>query len=371
MGDGGGGGGLNVVVFPWLAARGHDVTFISTPRNVARLPPVPAGLFDRVRFAPLPMPLMDGLPEGAESTADVPPGNDKLIKKACDGLAAPFAAFMAELVPCAAFLIVQAAAIAFLGPRWANTKHPRAPLDFTAPPKWLLPPSAMAYRRSEARWVVGAFQPNASGVSDIERMWRTIESCRFTIYRSCDEVETGVLAFLTGLFRRPAVPAGILLTPPPDLAAVDGGSSGDRAETLRWLDEQPPKSVIYVALGSEAPVTEKNLQEARRPSRDPSDAPPDLAAVDGGSSGLVAREMAERGVGVEVAREDDDEGSFGRDAVAAAVRRVMVEDEGKVFGRNARKVNEAVGDQRRQEQYIDELVELLRTGVEINDEKYC
>lgn len=74
-----------------------------------------------------------------------------------------------------------------------------------------------------------------------------------------------MLALLTDLFRRPAVPAGILLTPPPDLAAaddddVDGGSSADRAETLRWLDEQPTKSVIYVALGSEAPVTAKNLQ---------------------------------------------------------------------------------------------------------------
>jgi hypothetical protein len=112
MGDGGG-GGLDVVVFPWLAfghmipylelskrlaARGHDVTFVSTPRNVSRLPPVPAGLSARLRFVSLPMPPVDGLPEGAESTADVPPGNDELIKKACDGLAAPFAAFMADLV---------------------------------------------------------------------------------------------------------------------------------------------------------------------------------------------------------------------------------------------------------------------------------
>nr|AAS07237.1 putative UDP-glucoronosyl and UDP-glucosyl transferase [Oryza sativa Japonica Group]ABF99428.1 Glycosyltransferase family 28 N-terminal domain containing protein, expressed [Oryza sativa Japonica Group] len=483
MGDGGG-GGLDVVVFPWLAfghmipylelskrlaARGHDVTFVSTPRNVSRLPPVPAGLSARLRFVSLPMPPVDGLPEGAESTADVPPGNDELIKKACDGLAAPFAAFMADLVAAGGrkpdWIIIDfayhwlppiaaehnAAAIAFLGPRWANAAHPRAPLDFTAPPRWFPPPSAMAYRRNEARWVVGAFRPNASGVSDIERMWRTIESCRFTIYRSCDEVEPGVLALLIDLFRRPAVPAGILLTPPPDLAAaddddVDGGSSADRAETLRWLDEQPTKSVIYVALGSEAPVTAKNLQELalglelagvrflwalRKPAAgtlshasaaDADELLPDgfeertrgrgvvwtgwvpqvevlahaavgafLTHCGWGSTieslvfghplvmlpfvvdqGLVARAMAERGVGVEVAREDDDEGSFGRHDVAAAVRRVMVEDERKVFGENARKMKEAVGDQRRQEQYFDELVERLHTGGgEINDEKYC
>uniref|UniRef100_A0A0E0GV68 Glycosyltransferase n=1 Tax=Oryza nivara TaxID=4536 RepID=A0A0E0GV68_ORYNI len=448
MGDGGG-GGLDVVVFPWLAfghkipylelskrlaARGHDVTFVSTPRNVSRLPPVPAGLSARLRFVSLPMPPVDGLPEGAESTADVPPGNDELIKKACDGLAAPFAAFMADLVaaggrkpdwiiidfayhwlppiaaehnvPCAVFLIVQAAAIAFLGPRWANAAHPRAPLDFTAPPRWFPPPSAMAYRRNEARWVVGAFRPNASGVSDIERMWRTIESCRFTIYRSCDEVEPGVLALLTDLFRRPAVPAGILLTPPPDLAAaadddVDGGSSADRAETLRWLDEQPTNH----ASAADADELLPDGFEERTRGRGvvwtgwvPQVEVLAHAAVGAflthcgwGSTieslvfghplvmlpfvvdqGLVARAMAERGVGVEVAREDDDEGSFGRHDVAAAVRRVMVEDERKVFGENARKMKEAVGDQRRQEQYFDELVERLHTGGgEINDEKYC
>ncbi|KAF0912667.1 hypothetical protein E2562_018925 [Oryza meyeriana var. granulata] len=480
IGGDGGGGGLNVVVFPWLAfghmipylelskrlaARGHDVTFLSTPRNVARLPPVPAHLSARLRFLSLPVPTVEGLPEGAESTADVPAGNDELIKKACDGLAAPFAAFLAEAVaaaggrrkpdwividfayhwlppiagehnvPCTAFFIVQAAAIAFLGPRWANADHPRVAVDFTVPPKWCPFPSTMAYRRSEARWVVGAFQQNASGVSDMDRMWRTIDGCRFTMFRTCDEIEPGVLALLTDLYRKPAVPAGVLL-PPPDLAG-DGGSSGARAEILRWLDDQPPKSVIYVALGSEAPVTAKNLQELalglelaglrflwalRKPAGTLSSAAAAELLPDGfeertlgrgvvwtgwvpqmevlahgavgaflthcgwGSTieslvyghplvmlpfvvdqGLIARAMAERGVGVEVSREDDEEGSFDRDGVAAAVRRVMVEDEGKVLGRNAKKVKEAVGDQRRQEQYIDELVELLTRGGEINE----
>uniref|UniRef100_M8BJG9 Uncharacterized protein n=1 Tax=Aegilops tauschii TaxID=37682 RepID=M8BJG9_AEGTA len=53
---------LHVVVFPWLAfghiipymelsaqpgRRGHAVTFVSTPRNLARLRPVPEGLRPR------------------------------------------------------------------------------------------------------------------------------------------------------------------------------------------------------------------------------------------------------------------------------------------------------------------------------------
>ena len=104
------GGELEVVMFPWLAfghmlpylelskrlaARGHAVSFVSTPRNLARLPPVPPGLSARLRFVPLPLPAVDGLPEGAECTADAPPGKDGLLKKAMDGLAVPFAAFLA------------------------------------------------------------------------------------------------------------------------------------------------------------------------------------------------------------------------------------------------------------------------------------
>jgi hypothetical protein len=61
---------------------------------------------------------------------------------------------------------------------------------------------------------------------------------------------------------------------------------------------------------------------------------------------------------VEVARDESD-GSFGRDAVAAAVRRVMVEEEGKVLASNAGKLKGAIGDQGRQDRYMDELVRCL------------
>lgn len=95
---------LHVVVFPWLAfghlipflelskrlaARGHAVTFVTTPGNAARLPPLPAGTRG-VRVVELPLPRVDGLPEGAESTADLPPEKVELLKAAFDGLAAPF-----------------------------------------------------------------------------------------------------------------------------------------------------------------------------------------------------------------------------------------------------------------------------------------
>ncbi|CAD6343654.1 unnamed protein product [Miscanthus lutarioriparius] len=382
---------LNVVLFPWLAfghmipylelakrlaARGHAVTFLSTPRNVARLPPVPADLSPRVRLVALPAPVVDGLPEGAESTADVPPEKQELLKKALDGLAAPFAAFSRTPLP------TTAAWIAFLGPRWAQAAHPRTTLeDFTAPPRWCPSfPSAVAYRRHEAGWAVDAFQPNASGVSDIERMWQIIERARFTIYRSCDEVEPGVFALLTDLFRKPAIPAGGPLA----------------ARPCRWrrqlpLSWQPPKSTIYVALGSEAPLTACNLHELalglelagvrflwafRKPSGMSAPTNTDVAELLPAGfedrtrghglvwSGWVHRASSHgrwrSGASAWRWRGTRETARLAGDSVAAAVRSVMVEEQGKVFASNAERLKQALRDQRRQDQYMDELVGYLK-----------
>jgi len=102
---------LHIVVFPWLAfghkipfldlskrlaRRSHDVTFVSTPRNAARLGSVPPELAAHLRVIKLDLPEVEGIPEGAESTADVPPEKVELLKKAFDGLASPFERLVAE-----------------------------------------------------------------------------------------------------------------------------------------------------------------------------------------------------------------------------------------------------------------------------------
>jgi hypothetical protein len=400
---------------------------------------------------------VEGLPEGAESTADLPPDKVELLKKAMDGLAGPLAAFLADAVvggrkpdwiildfchhwvpaiadhhkvACAVFMIVHAAFLAFAGPRWANTAHPRTkPEDFTVPPKWIPFPSTTVFLRHEAEWFAGAFHANASGFSDMERAWQIFERCRLTIIRSCHELEPLMFALLSNLHRKPFIPAGILLPAAPGDRGEDHlqSSSGvDRPQVLRWLDNQPPKSVIYVALGSEAPLTLENIHELalglelagvrflwalRKPAGTSNDDEllppgfeertqargavctgwvPQMKALAHGATGaflthcgwgstlesfafglplvmlpfiidtpMIARAMAERGIGVEVARDESD-GSFNRDGIAAAVRCVMVEDRGKAFATNARKLQELLADEGRQELYIDELLDHLR-----------
>jgi hypothetical protein len=64
---------------------------------------------------------------------------------------------------------------------------------------------------------------------------------------------------LTDIFARPVVPAGLLL--PGDDAVDDDDHDQSFSAAIRWLDEQPRGSVIYVALGSEEPVTADNVRE--------------------------------------------------------------------------------------------------------------
>ncbi|KAL6845700.1 hypothetical protein ACP4OV_024523 [Aristida adscensionis] len=477
---------LHVVVFPWLAfghmipflelskrlaRRGHAVTFVTSPRNAARLAAVPPELSPRIRIVTLDLPAIDGLPDGAESTADVPLEKVELLKTAFDRLAAPFAGLVAEACAAAAvdggeaagfsrrpdwiivdfthnwvwpiaeehkiaaamFLIFPVAFSAFVGPKPENEEHPRTtPEDFMARPPWIPSPSALSYRRHEAMALAFVFQRNASAVSDVDRVWQVHRpSCRLVFHRSCPEAEPGLFELMTELVAKPFVPAGLLLPDDADADAQDAAAASDDDESLshamRWLDEQPRRSVVYVALGTEAPVTAEHVRELalglersgvrflwalRRPVGHAGAGAllpegfearvagrgvvragwvPQVRVLAHGAvgaflthcgwgstveslfrfghplvmlpfiadQGLIARTMAARGVGVEVRRNGDD-GSFRGDDVAAAVRRVMVEEEGEALARNTKEMQGVIGDRVKQERYVDELVEYLR-----------
>uniref|UniRef100_A0A0D9WWL6 Glycosyltransferase n=1 Tax=Leersia perrieri TaxID=77586 RepID=A0A0D9WWL6_9ORYZ len=463
---------LHVLVFPWLAfghmmpflelskrlaRRGQAVTFVTTPRNAARLGAIPIELSTHLRVVSLDLPVIDGLPEGAESTADLPPEKHGLLKKAFDGLAVPFASFIAEAsgsrkpdwiildfaqrwiwpiaeeheIPCAVFSIFPAAMMAFAGPKKKNLAHPRTTTeDYMVQPPWIPFPSNVAFRRRhQADWIAAAFRPNESGVSDADRFWEMERPhCRLIIHRSCPEAEPRLFALLTELFSKPSIPAGLLM--PPDINDSDDNNaytiSNDKSFTaeMRWLDEQPERSVIYVALGSEAPITADHVRELALGLelsgvsflwvlRDPSGIRgggallpdgfvsrvaahgvvctrwvPQLRVLahravggfltHGGWSsifeslrfalplvmlplfadqGLGVQALPAREIGVEV--EWNDDGSFDRDAIAVAVREVMVEEKGKALACRAKELRDVLGDQGRQEMYLDELVGYL------------
>src|SRR6185312_16533772 len=111
------------------------------------------------------------------------------------------------------FQIITATGIAYMGSSRQNVSHPRVTVeDFMPMPRWFPSPPSLTLRRHEAAWFAAAAQLNASGLADTERLWRTEERCRLLVVRSCPEVEQPrVFPLLQELYRKPVLPAGLLL----------------------------------------------------------------------------------------------------------------------------------------------------------------
>ncbi|KAI4985890.1 hypothetical protein ZWY2020_018520 [Hordeum vulgare] len=449
---------LRVVVVPWLAfghmlpylelaerlaSRGHRVSYVSTPRNLARLPPLRPAAAPRVDLVALPLPRVDGLPDGAESTNDVPDDQRELHWKAFDGLAAPFAEFMAA-----------ACADEGTRPHWviADCFHhwvAASAVEHKVPCAMLLPTAAVIAVAqpppTEQSGAVAETRPRyeqeelatmyddqgASGMSLAQRWQLTKDRCALGVIRSCVEWEPKSFPLVPTILDMPVVPLG-LLPPSPDGGRRAGGTNGSSEHaTVRWLDEQPPGSVVYVALGSEVPLPLEQVLELalglelagtrflwalRKPSGaavldDGADMlPPGFqertrgqglvttgwvpqmsilahAAVGGflthcgrnsliegllfghplvmlpifGDQGPNARQMEAKMAGLQVARDESD-GSFDRHGIASAVRAVMVDGEARRrFVAGAAKMQRVVANSERQERYIDEFVQRLRS----------
>ncbi|VAI91126.1 unnamed protein product [Triticum turgidum subsp. durum] len=180
-------------------------------------------------------------PPGAEATTDLPPGKAQLLQKAADGLAGPFGAFLddgkkPDWLIVDTFHYLAAAAAARRGV-----------------PSVMFPIFSSA---SSALWgvprVSTAVDPKV-GASLAQRFLLTHQSCKMVAKRCCVEFDPDGVPLLPAIFGKPFAPLGLL---PPPLR-----SNGGDDTLVSWLDRQPAKSVLYVALGSEAPLSTELVHE--------------------------------------------------------------------------------------------------------------
>jgi UDP-glucoronosyl and UDP-glucosyl transferase len=296
---------LHIVVFPWLAfghmlpflelskslaKRGHRITYISAQRNIERLHQFQPDLSSRIQLLPFPLPPVEHLPEMAEATGDLPLEKAQYLKKAFDGLEAPFSAFLKSAcankntrpdwvimdfahhwipkiaeecsIPCAFFSVFRSSTLVFLGPCSELVGGYRASAeDYTVPPSWVPFPSIVSYPLHEARMFLGFFEKNASGITDPERFVSVIDGSKFVCIRSCYNLESKWLSLLSKLYEKEVIPVGVL---PP---YIDGSPSKRKStdvgelDVMDWLDQQPSESVLYIAFGSEATLSLELLHE--------------------------------------------------------------------------------------------------------------
>ncbi|KAJ3696464.1 hypothetical protein LUZ61_000169 [Rhynchospora tenuis] len=105
-------------------------------------------------------------------------------------------------------------------------------------------------------------QENESGISIAQRTSLTFFGSKFVGVRSSFELESKWLSLLPELLEKDVVPVG-LLPPPAEKISLAGESRSDGHEidVIDWLNKHPPKSVLYIALGSEAALSTELLHE--------------------------------------------------------------------------------------------------------------
>ncbi|KAK7826429.1 putative udp-rhamnose:rhamnosyltransferase 1 [Quercus suber] len=202
-----------------LAEKGIRISFISTPRNIQRLPSIPPNLAGNIKFVQLPLPSVHGLPENCEASIDLQQGKIQYLKKACDVLQAPFEKLvhkdppdliLFDFIQCWApetaakfgvpFLAYSASTLCFLGqPDELKFLQKRTKIeDFAVPAKWLPFPSMVSQRPDQAAQMFG------------QRWAATLEGCDYVAVRSCMEFEVAFLGCLEELYQKPILPVGLL-----------------------------------------------------------------------------------------------------------------------------------------------------------------
>ncbi|XP_027906471.1 putative UDP-rhamnose:rhamnosyltransferase 1 [Vigna unguiculata] len=422
---------LHVVVFPWLAfghigpffelakliaQKGHKISFISTPRNIHRLPKVPKNLQPLVDLIELPLPRVEKLPENAEATMDIPHHLIPYLKLAFDGLQQPLAKFLERCKP---HWIVYDFAPYWLPP--ITTELGILCISFSifsatgmySISEYFMRKTSESPRNKDMPEEV--IETNESGVSDMFRVIITSEASQFTASRSCMEIEGEALKLCNSTFSKPVMPIGLL---PPSLEFSEDSNDENWDTILNWLDKQEKGSVVYVAFGSEVTLSDEDFTEITM-GLEMSGFPyfwvlkkqntsnvelqdflenntgkglvwrtwaPQMrilahksvggflthcgwsSVIEGLQVGcplvmlpfqneqfIIAKHMEERRVGFQVQRSEHDE-KFSRESLANALRAVMLE---KSYRSEAEEMSKIVGDKELHQKYIDDFVEYM------------
>ncbi|XP_050873491.1 putative UDP-rhamnose:rhamnosyltransferase 1 [Lathyrus oleraceus] len=286
---------IHVVMLPWsafghlipffklsiaLAKAGVHVSYISTPKNIQRLPKLPSNLSHLIDLVEIPLPSFNTnlLPKEAEATMDIPFDKIQYLEEVYDQLQHPVKRLVSNWLPnwiicdynphwiveiahelhvkLIYYSVVSAATLVFLGPPSNTMKSRFSPESLTSPPKWVTFPSSVAYKRNEAiAFSNSVHQETNSEVSGIERLVKVICAAKAVICCSCYEIEGEYLNLYKKLVGKPVIPIGLLPVETPQR------KSGSESAIFEWLHKQATKSVVFVGFGSECKLSKEQVSE--------------------------------------------------------------------------------------------------------------
>ncbi|KAF7850668.1 hypothetical protein BT93_L5138 [Corymbia citriodora subsp. variegata] len=266
-----------------LAQRGHKISFISTPRNIQRLPKIPQSLSPFINLVPLPFPHIPNLPPHAESSIDTSFSKQQLLKLAFDKLQPTITSFLesskldwiiydfaSHWLPSTAaelgihrcfFGLFNAAVLCLIGPPTVliGGSDPRRTVDdFLRAPEWIPFKSDIVFRSYEITRFIQHSTEYSSATPDTVRMGATVRDSEVVAVRTCIEFEPEWFGLLRDLYQKPLVPVGFL---PPCMEDDEDGNDMKWVSIKEWLHEQRVDSVVYVAIGTEAVLSQEEVNE--------------------------------------------------------------------------------------------------------------
>ncbi|KQK10755.1 putative UDP-rhamnose:rhamnosyltransferase 1 [Brachypodium distachyon] len=325
-------------------------------------------------------------------------------------------------VPCAFLSLFGAAALGFFGTPDALTgtgEHAKTePAHFTVVPEYVPFPTTVCYRGYEAREMFEpGMVPDDSGVSEGYRFAKSIEGSQLVGIRSSVEIEPEWLQLLGQLYQKPVIPVGLF--PPPPQQNISGHEEtlrwldGHAPSTVVYAAFGSEAKLTSAQLRRIALGLEQSGLPFVWAFREPADGADGCCLPEGfeervegrglvcrgwvpqvrflahGSvggflthagwnsiaeglargvrlvllplifeQGLNARHLVDKKVGVEVARDEQD-GSFAAQDIAAALRKVMVDDEGEVSGAKVRELAQVFGDDEVNDQCVRDFLSHL------------
>uniref|UniRef100_J3LRX9 Uncharacterized protein n=1 Tax=Oryza brachyantha TaxID=4533 RepID=J3LRX9_ORYBR len=161
------------------------------------------------------------------------------------------AAAVEHKVPCAMLLLSSAHMISSISERRPESAESPAAAGEGRP---AAAPTFEAARRKLIR------KKDSSGMSLAERFFLTLSRSNLVVVRSCAELEPETVPLLSTVRGKPVAFLG-LMPPSPDGRRGGVSHEGGEDDPVRWLDAQPAESVVYVALGSEAPLLVEKVHE--------------------------------------------------------------------------------------------------------------
>ncbi|XP_015890579.3 UDP-glycosyltransferase 91A1-like [Ziziphus jujuba] len=284
---------LHIAMFPWLAfghmnpflelakliaQKGHLISFISTPRNIDRLPKLPPNLSSQINFIRISLPRSENLPEEAQATIDLPREQVPYLKNAHDLLQDTMSQLLQSSKPdwvvydftahwlsdiarnlgirSVFFSIFTASCLSFMGPTLTPDDRNK-PEDYTVAPYWVPFPSNIAYRMFEVKVIYDGITGDDGAMSTFRSFVEVLRGCDVVAVRTCSEFEPEWSNLLPDVHRKPVFPVGVLAPKP----VVNGDSNHDWGWIKKWLDSQPQRSVVYIAFGTEAKLRQDELTE--------------------------------------------------------------------------------------------------------------